>query len=97
LQVLRLLPSSRLLLVAPSNLVADLLVQRLLRSGRPKSEVLRVCAFNRPKEDLPEDLLEVSNWSRQDLAFNMPLLTTVTQNMKRVVVVAALMAGKVRL
>jgi hypothetical protein len=93
---LRLLPSSRLLLVAPSNLAADLLAQRLLNSGRPKSEVLRVCAFNRPKEDLPDDLLQVSNWSGQDLAFSMPLLTTVTHNMKRVVVVTALMAGKVR-
>jgi hypothetical protein len=41
-QVLRLLPQSRLLLVAPSNLAADLLAQRLLESGRPKSEMMRV-------------------------------------------------------
>jgi hypothetical protein len=43
-QVLRLLPLSRLLLVAPSNLAADLLAQRLLGSGRPQSEMLRVRA-----------------------------------------------------
>lgn len=40
--MLRLLPQSRLLLVAPSNLAADLLAQRLLESGRPKSEMMRV-------------------------------------------------------
>lgn len=43
-QVLQLLPLSRLLLVAPSNLAADLLAQRLLGSGRPQSEMLRVRA-----------------------------------------------------
>jgi hypothetical protein len=93
--VLKLLPSSRLLLVAPSNLAADLLAQRLLKSGCPKSEMLRICAFSRPKEDLLPDLDTVSNWSDAEQAFSLPPLASVMHNRKRVVVVTALMAGKV--
>jgi hypothetical protein len=94
-QVLKLLPSSRVLLVAPSNLAADLLAQRLLSSGRPKSEMMRVCAFARPSEDLPTDLREVCNWDDGEGAFKLPSLATVTQGRVRVVVVTALMASKV--
>lgn len=61
-QVLRLLPDSRLLLAAPSNLAADLLALRLLQSGRPKSEMLRVCAYSRPKEDLMPGLEDVTSY-----------------------------------
>jgi hypothetical protein len=43
-QVLKLHPSSRLLLIAPSNNAADLLAERLLAAGRPKSEMARVQA-----------------------------------------------------
>jgi hypothetical protein len=43
-QVLRLQPSSRVLLMAPSNNAADLLAQRLLAAGRPRSEMARVHA-----------------------------------------------------
>uniref|UniRef100_A0A383WFR0 RNA helicase n=1 Tax=Tetradesmus obliquus TaxID=3088 RepID=A0A383WFR0_TETOB len=93
-QVLKLLPSSRLLLVAPSNLAADLLAQRLLAAGRPKSEMLRICAFARPKEDLPPELLEVTCWDDAECAFKLPALAEVTASRKRVVVVTALMAGK---
>jgi hypothetical protein len=28
----------------------------------PRSELLRICAFSRPKVELPSDLLAVSNW-----------------------------------
>ncbi|WIA14327.1 hypothetical protein OEZ85_002857 [Tetradesmus obliquus] len=93
-QVLKLLPRSRLLLVAPSNLAADLLAQRLLASGRPKSEMLRICAFARPKEDLVPELEAVANWDGVECAFKLPSLAAVTASQKRVVVVTALMAGK---
>lgn len=95
LQVLRHDPTSRLLLVAPSNLAADLLAQRLMRAGRPRSELLRVCAFSRPYEDLPEDLREVTLWDDAVGAFRLPELREVTANRIRVIVVTALMAGKV--
>jgi hypothetical protein len=54
-QVLRLDPSARLLLVAPSNTAADQLASRLMGpgGGRPRSEVLRVNAYQRPKDDVP--------------------------------------------
>jgi hypothetical protein len=95
-QVLRLLPESRLLLVAPSNLAADLLAQRLLGSGRPKSELLRVCAFARPKEDLLPGLEAVTLWDSGTSAFQLPSLQQLTASRVRVVVVTALMAAKVR-
>ena len=37
-------PGARLLLVAPSNTAADMLAERLLSTGVPKSQLLRVCA-----------------------------------------------------
>lgn len=99
-QVLKLLPDSRLLLVAPSNLAADLLAERLLGSGCPPSEMLRVCAFSRPKEDLLpalERVMElVTLWDDRTQAFQLPSLQQLTANRVRVVVVTALMAAKVR-
>jgi hypothetical protein len=93
--VLRLLPESRLLLVAPTNLAADLLAQRLLASGRPKSELVRVCAFARPKADLLPGLEDVTCWDSRTCAFQLPSLQQLTANKIRVVVVTALMAAKV--
>ena len=46
-------PKPRLLLVAPSNAAADLLVLRLRKAGRPVSEILRINAYARPTEDVP--------------------------------------------
>lgn len=94
LQLLALQPSSCLLLVAPSNLAADLLALRLLQSGRPASEMLRVCAFSRPYEDLLPGLEGVVLYHNG--AFQLPSLQQLTANRLRVVVVTALMAAKVR-
>lgn len=94
-QVLRLRPESRVLLVAPSNLAADLLAQRLLGSGRPKSDMLRVCAFSRPKEDLLPGLEDVTLSDSRSSAFQLPSLQQVTASRVRVVVVTAVMAAKV--
>lgn len=93
LQVLALQHSSRVLLVAPSNLAADLLALRLLEAGRPQSEMLRVCAFSRPREDLLPGLDAVVCYSND--AFQLPSLQQLTATRLRVVVVTALMAAKV--
>lgn len=70
-QVLRCreLPAARLLLVAPSNLAADLLAERLLKAGCPKSCLLRVCSFSRPRDDLRTDLLAVTLWDEENDCF----------------------------
>ncbi|PNH11314.1 putative helicase [Tetrabaena socialis] len=49
-QVLRVLPASSLLLVAPSNSAADQLFQRLRDAGHPLSEMLRICAYTRGRQ-----------------------------------------------
>ncbi|GLC44474.1 Helicase MOV-10 [Pleodorina starrii] len=68
-QLLLTRPSSRLLLVAPSNSAADLLIQSLSatsggaanrtmtrRLGPGGCLLMRLCAYSRPLEDLPKDL-----------------------------------------
>lgn len=94
-QVLRVHASSRLLLVAPSNSAADLLALRVLDAGRPSSELLRVHAYQRPREDVDPKLQEkaVCTWSDGDGAFLLPEAAAVMA--KRVVVVTCLMAAKV--
>lgn len=61
MQVLKLF-DTRLLLVAPSNLAVDLLAHRLLAAGRPKSEMMRVCAFSRAKDDVLPEVLDITCW-----------------------------------
>ncbi len=92
-QVLRVYPSSKLLLAAPSNDAADLLALRLLGAGRPKSEILRINAYQRGKEALHEKLMDVSTWDDGDGAFRLPERGEIER--KRVVVVTCLMAAKV--
>lgn len=82
-------------MVAPSNLAADLLAERILDSGRPASEVRRVCAFARAKEDLPAKLEGITYWDDRLQAFRLPSLQEITASRIRVVVVTALMAAKV--
>jgi hypothetical protein len=64
--------------------------------------MMRICAFSRPAEDLPAELHDVANWDIPERArkpgrgtFELPLLAAVTRGWVRVVVVTALMAGKV--
>jgi hypothetical protein len=63
------LPTARLMLVAPSNLAADMLAERLLKTGCPKSSMMRVCAFSRTKEDLKPEVLNVSLWDDANKCF----------------------------
>ncbi|GIL89998.1 hypothetical protein Vretimale_18008 [Volvox reticuliferus] len=70
-QLLLTSPSSRLLLVAPSNSAADLLIQSLAstsgaaatrtmsqRLGPGSCHMMRLCAYSRPLKSLPRDLKE---------------------------------------
>ncbi|KAG2499969.1 hypothetical protein HYH03_002254 [Edaphochlamys debaryana] len=76
-QLLKADPSAALLLVAPSNSAADQLMERLLRAGRPRSELLRVCAYTRDPSDLPPALADLKgsrhlNWDDDVGAFALP-------------------------
>ncbi|KAI8475548.1 MAG: P-loop containing nucleoside triphosphate hydrolase protein [Monoraphidium minutum] len=97
-QVLRTDPSVRVLLLAPSNTAADQLVQRLMGpgAGRPKSEVLRVNAYQRPRVDMTREVLDVSTWSdaggRDSGCFELPSAEAVMA--KRAVAATAIMGAK---
>jgi hypothetical protein len=98
-QVLALMPrvrtdlGARLLLVAPSNTAADMLAERLLGTGMPKSQLLRVCAYARPEGDLPEVLRDVALWDASLGAYQLPSLGVALS--KRVLVATPIMAAKV--
>jgi len=49
-------PNAKVLACAPSNSAADIIAQRLIRSGLGVLEVFRLNAPSRPPGDLPEDL-----------------------------------------
>ena len=51
----KLLPSARVLVCAPSNSAADLVGLRIIEHV-PKNEVLRLYAYSRKVEDIPENL-----------------------------------------
>ena len=93
-QVLKTDTASRILLAAPSNSAADLLAALVLRS-RPRSELLRVCAYQRPKQDIPAELLDVTNYDEGSDAFLLPAKARVQRAGTRVVVTTCLMACKV--
>ena len=97
-QVLRTSPSSRVLVCAPSNSAADLLALRVLgpTGGRPKSEMLRVNAYQRSRADVPPELQEVSPYDAAADAHVLPSVAMLTKPLVRVVVCTCLMAAKVR-
>ena len=98
MQVLRTSPSSRVLVCAPSNSAADLLALRVLgpTGGRPKSEMLRVNAYQRSRADVPPELQEVSPYDAAADAHVLPSVAMLTKPLVRVVVCTCLMAAKVR-
>ncbi|GAX84126.1 hypothetical protein CEUSTIGMA_g11549.t1 [Chlamydomonas eustigma] len=96
IQVLRTQPRARVLACAPSNSASDLLALRVLQS-RPPSEMLRLVAFNRPKEDVPTTLFNksgVTNWDKETDAFTMPSEAALRNPQKRIIVCTCLMAAK---
>lgn len=57
LQIIRWVGNARVLVVAPSNSAADLLAQRLIDSGKLlPGQLLRLLAFSRLQENIPEEL-----------------------------------------
>ncbi|PNH10015.1 putative helicase [Tetrabaena socialis] len=91
LQVLKVLPASSLLLVAPSNSAADQLFQRLRDAGHPLSEMLRICAYARSEKDLPPDMDALRgsrclNWDARVGAFVLPGRERLVEARLRVVV-----------
>ncbi|GAX84128.1 hypothetical protein CEUSTIGMA_g11551.t1 [Chlamydomonas eustigma] len=95
IQVLRTQPDARVLACAPSNSAADLLASRVLQS-RPPSEMLRLVAYSRPKEDMPVKLFNsgVTNWDHQANAFAMPSEADLRRPKTRIIVCTCLMAAK---
>ncbi|KAG2433768.1 hypothetical protein HXX76_008129 [Chlamydomonas incerta] len=96
-QLLHAAPAAVLLAVAPSNSAADQLMQRLLAAGRPRSEMMRVCAYTRPEKDLPPDLAALRgtpqlNWNEAAGAFLLPGKQQLTRPGLRVVVCTCAMA-----
>ncbi|EDW77438.2 uncharacterized protein Dwil_GK18288 [Drosophila willistoni] len=58
LQIMHCLPQSRLLVATPSNMAADLILQRILDSGSvPKDQIIRMVSQNQiEKDSIPENL-----------------------------------------
>ncbi len=65
-QIYRSSPASKILACAPSNSAADLLASRLLASVA-KSDLIRIYAASREERQVPQDLLEVSNFKRGEV------------------------------
>lgn len=64
LQVLKQVPSSRIIACAPSNSAADLIAERLHLSGQvAQTEMVRLNAFQRPCDSLPESILKYCRFS----------------------------------
>ncbi|MEW5312365.1 MAG: hypothetical protein WDW38_004006 [Sanguina aurantia] len=94
LQLLALVPSSRLLLCAPSNSAADQLATRML-AVRPASELLRINAYQRSEKSLPAALLSSGVCpADEDGRFVLPTPAQVTRPGKRCIVTTCMMAIK---
>ena len=74
LQTLRLSPpSARLLLCAPSNSAADLLVERLaMNRAVAPSQMFRINAYTRDKQSVSEVVGQYSNFDDETDAYEMP-------------------------
>ena len=92
LQTLRVNPSFKLLVAAPSNSAADLLVQRITESGVSTRELLRVIAFSRDKSNVPGDVLPYARYDNDTDGFVVPPAHELRSF--RIVVVTLSTAGK---
>ncbi|GFR64003.1 RNA helicase Mov10l1, partial [Elysia marginata] len=64
LQVFKQVPSSRIIACTPSNSAADLIAERLHLSGQvQQTDMVRLNAFQRPCDSLPESILKYCRFS----------------------------------
>ena len=95
IQVLRAKATNHVLICAPSNSAADLLALRVLGGGRPKSEMLRINAYQRSREEVPVELQPISPYDEASGAHSLPSASAMTKPSVRVVICTCLMAAKV--
>ncbi|KAF5831162.1 P-loop containing nucleoside triphosphate hydrolase protein [Dunaliella salina] len=96
IQVLKLDPSTRILVTAPSNWAADLLATRMIGKWAPCAQyMMRINAYSRSHDDVDPLLLrprDCCNYDEEVGAFTLPPKATIMK--KRVIVVTCLMAAK---
>ncbi|KAI8821341.1 putative helicase mov-10-B.1-like protein [Fimicolochytrium jonesii] len=90
IQTARLNPRARILAMAPSNSAADQIVERLDKIFRP-SEMYRLNAYKRSKEDVSAVAMEYSTYNEKDGVFELPEPKFIEA--KRVVVCTLISAG----
>ena len=88
-QVWQLNPSTHILVCAPSNTAADLLTVRLSHHV-PREEMMRLIAFSRPVENVPDSVRVYSNLGPEGYEF--PNLETMVKY--RIIITTLVTAGK---
>ena len=90
----RTLPQGfRMLVCAPTNTAADLVCQKVLeRNPNLRSTLLRLMAYSRSKQEVPEAVLSCSNWNGE--SFDQPAPAEVLS--KSIVVSTLSLAGKLQ-
>ncbi len=83
--------SSKILVCAPSNAAADLIVERLAPYFT-KAELLRLLAYTRERRDVPEEVLPFTHFDEVENTFTTPSQEKVKQ--KQIVVVTLGSGGK---
>lgn len=84
-------PSCKILICAPSNAATDLIVERLIPSFG-KTDMIRLVAFSRDKDTVPEAILPFTSFDNEDNSFVTPPPDEIKKF--KVVVVTLTMGGK---
>ncbi|KAL3923501.1 MAG: hypothetical protein SGPRY_004197, partial [Prymnesium sp.] len=66
-----------ILVCAPTNTAADQLCSRLRRSRLDKCRIIRFISFSRSRQEVPPEVLEVSNWDASTSSFSTPSLEQI--------------------
>ncbi|XP_032898205.1 helicase MOV-10 isoform X3 [Amblyraja radiata] len=90
-QVLRCIPTARILACAPSNSATDLLCQKISRSVE-KRYIYRINAVSRSWDTVPPDVKDCSNWNEESRSFEFPSKEKLMQY--RVITSTLITAGR---